>query len=224
MKRFTETTIWDQDWFLELPKEYKLFWFYIKDKCDHGGIFKPNCKQFSLLNECTINLSKSLEYFNKDKNRIEVLDNGNWLLTDYFVFQYGGTLNTSNRVHLSVNQLYIKNGVNMTSIRGLKEVKDGVKDKDINKDIDKPPKPIVVSNGRDSDEQILEWLNSEEYVMGFIRTLKMNKQLHREPEQIRKSSELFLNHLNQTDDVYKQLPKEYRKHFANWFNHKLKNV
>ena len=77
---------------------------------------------------------------------------------------------------------------------------------------------------RDSDSDILEWLNSEEYVMGFIRTLKMNKQLHRDKDQIRASTELFLNHLHQTDDLYKQKKAEYRRHFANWFNHKLKNL
>ena len=77
---------------------------------------------------------------------------------------------------------------------------------------------------RDSDEQILEWLNSEEYVMNFCKKLRINNEIHRGKESIRKSTELFLNHLHATDDLNKGRDSEYRKHFGNWYNHKLKNV
>ena len=40
-KRFTDTEIWEQDWFIDLPNKYKLLWNYIKDKCDNVGIWRP---------------------------------------------------------------------------------------------------------------------------------------------------------------------------------------
>lgn len=134
-KRFTATEIWDEDWFLEMPKEYKLFWFYLKDKCDHSGVFKVNIKVFNSLNECDINSEIAFELFNKGKKRIRKVNGSIWLLEDFFTFQYGQNLNQNNRVHQSVENQYRKLGVSLGSIRGLSVVKDRVKDKDKDKDM-----------------------------------------------------------------------------------------
>ena len=85
-KRYTDTNIWSEDWFIDMPLPYKMFWFYIKDNCDHAGIFKPNIKKYCLLNEVKIDLYKALEYLNSGKDRIRVLDNGHWLLEGFIVF------------------------------------------------------------------------------------------------------------------------------------------
>jgi len=136
MKRFTETNIWDEDWFLELPKEYKLFWFYLKDKCNHAGIWRPNKKLFEVMIEVNIDLKKAEEYFNKEKKRVEILKSGHWYILDFFVFQYGKILNPLNRVHKSIESIYNQEDIDLTSIRGLIDHKDGVKDKDKDKDKD----------------------------------------------------------------------------------------
>jgi hypothetical protein len=77
-----------------------------------------------------------LSLFNKDKKRIEILKNGKWLLIDFFYFQYGKKLNCNNRVHQSILNIYIDNEVNLTSIRGLEDFNDSLKDKDKDKDKD----------------------------------------------------------------------------------------
>lgn len=142
MKRFTETTIWDEDWFITMPANYKLLWIWIKDKCDHAGLWKPNLKNFEIING-EVDLDKAMEYFNTlDKERIRKLENGKFFLPGFFVFQYGKKLNNNNKVHQSVQKILNSNGVNLTSIRGLEEViesqdrgQEGVnltpKDKDI---------------------------------------------------------------------------------------------
>jgi uncharacterized phage protein (TIGR02220 family) len=138
-KRFTQTDIWDEDWYLDMPKEYKLFWFYLKDQCNHAGIWKPNIRLFNAIIGCKIDLNKALVFFNNGKERISVLNSGHWFINDFFVFQYGGTFNPQNRVHKSIECVYNHEGIVLTSIRGLKEVKDEdkgedkdrVKDKDI---------------------------------------------------------------------------------------------
>ncbi len=133
-KRFTDTEIWEEDWFLEMPPEYMLFFKFVKDRCDHAGIWKPNKRNFEMRTGKEINLEKALEFFNDEKERITVLKNGRWFLTGFIPFQYGTSLNLKNKVHQSINQLLIKNEVNMTSIRPLVEVKEGVKEKDKVKD------------------------------------------------------------------------------------------
>lgn len=146
MKRFTDTNIWDEDWFITMPSNYKLLWIWIKDKCDHAGLWKPNLKNFEIINGI-VDLDKAMEYFNTlDKDRIVKLENGKFFLPGFFVFQYGKKLNANNKVHQSVQKVLSSNGVDLTSIRGLEEViecshrglegvnqtpKDKEKDKDI---------------------------------------------------------------------------------------------
>ena len=134
-KRFISTAIWDEDWFLDMPAEYKLFWFYIISNCDFGGLFKVNLRSFCGLNGVKIDSDTALQYFNKDKQRIKVLDNQQvWFIEDFFAFQYGTTFNPENRVHASIEKLYLKYDLKMTSIRGLIDLKDRVKEKEKEKD------------------------------------------------------------------------------------------
>jgi len=133
-KRFFSTKIWDEDWFLDMPIEYRLFWFYILTSCDHAGIFKINLRSFCSLNGVKIDPPTALCLLNNGKQRIREINTTTWLVEDFFCYQYGETFNPGNRVHESIEKLYNSHGIKMTSIRGLKDLKDGVKDKDKDKD------------------------------------------------------------------------------------------
>lgn len=134
-KRFTATDIWEEDWFLEMPIEYKLFWYYMLATCDHAGLFKVNLKSFCRLNEVKLTSKAALQYFNNGKQRIREVSENLWLIEEFFVYQYGETFNANNRLHESILCLYQKNKIELTSIRGLKDLKDRVKDKDKVKEI-----------------------------------------------------------------------------------------
>ena len=149
-KRFTDTQIWSEDWFLDMPNEYKLFWYYMLSNCDHSGVYKVNLRSFCSLNGVKLSSIKALEYFNADKQRIRVLQDNVWLIEDFFVYQYGETFNSNNRVHESINKIYQKYNIDMTSIRGLKDHKDRVKDKD--KDIDKDKEKEIVQKKIDEEK------------------------------------------------------------------------
>ena len=137
-KRFISTAIWDEDWYLDMPPEYKLFWFYILSNCDFGGLFKVNLRSFCSLNGVTIKQEDALKYFNSGKRRIRVLDNQSvWFIEDFFVFQYGTTFNPGNRVHESIGKLYLNYGIKIDSIRGLLDLKDRVKEKEKDKEKEK---------------------------------------------------------------------------------------
>lgn len=135
-KRFTATEIWDEDWFLEMPNNYKLFWYYMLAQCDHAGIFRVNIKKFQIIiRDKKVTTETALKYFNNGKNRIRILTENRWFIEDFFTFQYGSTLNKNSKVHESIENIYNQANINLTSIRGLKDLKDRVKDKD--KDIKK---------------------------------------------------------------------------------------
>lgn len=133
-KRFSDTEIWSEDWFLEMPNEYKLFWFYMLSNCDHAGIFKVNLRSFSSLLEVKLTTTTALSLFNAGKERIRVINQSLWFIEDFFVYQYGTTFNTNNRLHESIEKIYTKYGIELTSIRGVLDLKHGVKDKDKDKD------------------------------------------------------------------------------------------
>jgi hypothetical protein len=133
-KRFFDTTIFEEDWFLEAPDGYSLFWFYMCARCDHGGIFKPNVALFNRTFQKDISKEKVFAFYNNDKERVRVLPNGRWFLEDFIVFQYGKTLTLTNPVHKSIVNLLALNEVSPTSIRGLIEVRESAKDEDKDKD------------------------------------------------------------------------------------------
>lgn len=133
-KRFTSTEIWEEDWFLEMPNQHKLFWFYMLSNCDHAGFYKVNLRSFCSLLEVKITSDEILNYFNKGKERITIVSDGLWFIIDFFAFQYGHTFNINNPLHKGVKKQLDKYEINLTSIRGLKEVNLTTKEKD--KEID----------------------------------------------------------------------------------------
>jgi hypothetical protein len=97
---------------------------------------------FEMLTGIRIDLNKFLSLVNNGKERIKELDDDKWYLTGFIYFQYGGILNENSRTHKSVinmlnhyNIIPYRVEVKLTSNRPLIEVKQGVKDKDKDKDI-----------------------------------------------------------------------------------------
>jgi hypothetical protein len=148
-KRFISTDIWDEDWFIDLPVDYMMFWFWITTKCDHAGFWKPNLNGFKRTTKKNISLTKALEYFNTEKIRILVLVNNHWFIKGFVPFQYGANLNANNHLHKSVRNLLTINNIspttfdlnltssspqvdlNLTSSSGVRTPKDKDKEKDI---------------------------------------------------------------------------------------------
>lgn len=151
-KRFTSTDIWQEDWFLELSKEYMLAWFYIKDNCNHAGIWRPNKRQLEFITNSKIDLNEFLSLLNSEKERVVVLEDGKWYLADFISFQYGNILNENNRVHASIVKELIASKIDTCnfevkerSIRPQDNPNQGVKDKDKDKD-----KELVKDIAKDS--------------------------------------------------------------------------
>jgi len=117
-KRFTDTDIWDQDWYVELPTKYKLFWNYIKDKCDNAGIWRPNIVIAQRIIGETINKNEFIQFVNSDKKRIIILPTGRWFLKDYFIFQYGDVFSPTSPVHRGAIRALVSNGIHPSEVIG----------------------------------------------------------------------------------------------------------
>lgn len=101
-KRLTDTGKWDDDWFLSLPNEYRLFWVYLCDKCDHAGVWRVNLKLASMLIEAPLTEKDARIHFN---DRILFMD-GYWFLKKFIPFQYGKLGNAA--VHVSAKKILEK--------------------------------------------------------------------------------------------------------------------
>lgn len=106
-KRFTDTQKYRKPFFRGLTATNKLFWDYLYHECDHAGVWIVD---FEIAKICiggekiTIG-AKTLDVFNKDEERIIVLDEGKkWFIPSFVEFQYG-ILNSKNNAHKSVMKI-----------------------------------------------------------------------------------------------------------------------
>lgn len=118
-KRFTDTDIWEQDWYIDLPNKYKFMWNYVKDKCDNVGIWRPNISILQKIVGEPLNINEFIQFINLDKERVKILSNGRWWVKDFFVFQYGNTFSPTSPVHKGALRQLVSNGVHPNEILGL---------------------------------------------------------------------------------------------------------
>jgi len=110
MKRFTETTLFDDPWFRKLPVHLKVFWEFLRAKCDNAGVWDPDLSLASFTIGAEITEKEILEHFNNGKERIEVLPNGKWFLPQFIEFQYG-ELKPQCYPHQKVRELVVRHGL-----------------------------------------------------------------------------------------------------------------
>lgn len=111
-KRFTETGKWGDQWFRELPIEYKIFWHYLCDQCDGAGVWKKDIGLASFYIGAQIDEEKALGLFNTpDKARIKPIGRDKWFILGFIEFQYGKQLSMESRPHIPVIALIEKYGL-----------------------------------------------------------------------------------------------------------------
>ena len=98
MKRFFETTKWDDPWYAGLDHKSKLVWEYLISKADNAGIWQPNLKLAEFQIGTVIDWDKSIKALEKN---LMVLPNGKWWITSLISFQYG-ELSGSSPMHKSI--------------------------------------------------------------------------------------------------------------------------
>jgi hypothetical protein len=108
MKRFTETSKWDDPWFCSLSPNAKLVWDYVLSKCDNAGVWAPNVGlanfQIGLTAPDWSAIVKEL-----GKN-VVVLPSLKWWIPSFIRFQFG-ELSDAAKVHQSVIKLLQGHGL-----------------------------------------------------------------------------------------------------------------
>ncbi len=103
MKRFTDTDIWDKEWFMKLSCKQKCLIRFIFDKCDAAGVWSANWTLASAYIGEKITERDLIPF----GNRIERLSDGKYFVPDFIEFQYG-TLSENCKPHTKIISLLKK--------------------------------------------------------------------------------------------------------------------
>lgn len=153
-KRFTDTDKWKKPFIKSLPTEYKIFWLFLLDECDHSGIWHVEMEVVEARLGIKLSLEKIRGFF---KEKIVEFDSGTKMfIPDFVSFQYG-VLNPENKAHRSVIGILNKYNL-MGLVSPLVGAKDKAKDMDMEKEKDKDTKEDLSENQKmhyDAEQLIL---------------------------------------------------------------------
>jgi hypothetical protein len=140
VKRFTETTKWEDGWFSELDPTHKLAWLMLLDRCDNAGVIdRPGRVMSALLGVMPFDWDEFRVNCNSEKERITELDNGKWWLTQFVGYQYKRGVSEASKQHGPIIDSIKKNGLPVHYLKNTQptpkeEVSDTSQDKDKDKD------------------------------------------------------------------------------------------
>lgn len=110
-RRFTDTNLWGRAWFHDLPLEFKIHFFYIKDKVNAAGVWEIVPHEFQFHTGTPLRLKEFVAALNgtgelvqtDDEKRVEILTGGKHLwLVKFCVFQYPSGLRENDNSHKGV--------------------------------------------------------------------------------------------------------------------------
>lgn len=107
MKRFCETTKWDDPWFRRLKPRYKSFIQFLWDRCDHTGVWVVDIELATTYVGEKIDPEEALKYFD---GRVVDMGNGKWLIPQFISFQYG-TLSPQCHPHRKILESLNRHGL-----------------------------------------------------------------------------------------------------------------
>lgn len=106
-KRFIDTGIFDDDWFMDLSKDSKILWIYFLTKCDHAGMLRLNEKLCRVQTDIK-DLCGVIEQLG---NRIVTVSEQLYFIPKFLQYQYPGFPNSKAKAQLSAIEILTKYGI-----------------------------------------------------------------------------------------------------------------
>ena len=144
-KRLTDTDKWKDDWYLKLSNDYKIIWQWLLDNCSHAGFCKRSLELLIMM--CKTNISEE-DLISAMKGRV-LCHKDYWFIPNFVKFQYSTLYSLKPAVVSVVKEIFLREasslipesfGNNYVIIEKsfenhLRTIKDKVKDKDTDKNI-----------------------------------------------------------------------------------------
>ena len=191
-KRFTDSEIWNKDWFLDLSIKQKLLVKFLFDNCDCAGFYEVS---YRTLRNC-FNEEITKEDF-KGLKQIRFINNETIFIEDFIKYQYNceiSELNPKFSVHRGIIKKLNKYGILGTLTKGLAnptyeglQVMDKDKDKDkdntISKQVDTTNlygEYLNVNLSKDQYGKLLSMCASEKLLNELLNSFSKNIEVGKE--------------------------------------------
>jgi hypothetical protein len=201
-KRFTDSNKWQDEWFMDLPAKYKLFYLYLLDNCDHAGIWKVNLRLACFHIGEDIDMAGIRTFFGE---KVSEFKEGYLFIKKFIQFQYGGLKNDS--VGKSVYKLLETNNL-LGAMEGLPSTCQGTKVKDKVKDKVK----VKEEGGMGGDWES----NKKSFLLDDGWKYKICTAKNLSKAYLEGMMQTFITDIELKED-YKS-NKELKSHFTNWLN------
>jgi len=213
-KRFTDTEIWDKEWFMELSPKLKCLVKYVRDKADLAGVWHPNWKLANLYVGESVTEQMLLEI--DGGKQFEKLANGKVNCIDFVVFQYG-KLSIKSPVHRKVMEILDGHEIGykypINRVQEEEEDKEEEKDKEKDKEKESGAKKtgafLPASNLKNINQLSKDLMANTEWVNLTCKTLSIDLAA------LTAKMIAFLQHLQLNNDTAKT-EKDFAKHFINF--------
>jgi len=119
-KRFIDTQLFDDPWFMDLSKDSKIFWIYLITKCNHAGIIELNERLFKFQTglKCLQTVIKELG------NRLVSVRDQYYFIPKFLDFQYPNFPNSKVKSQKSAMNILLKFNINIDNIQTVSEPLD----------------------------------------------------------------------------------------------------
>lgn len=165
-KRFYDTGLVDQEWYMNLSPKHKALYMHLLCKCDVAGVFEVNCRMMSayLNDEVTRE-----DVFGKFGGRTMALpgSDSKGILVDFVSFQCGGCLNPKVKAHQAILKRIAELNITVNDLQAWS--KHGLRlesgERTDQENMDNPKKRLRVSPVKDKSENDIEnmfecfWMN-----------------------------------------------------------------
>lgn len=114
-KRFYDTGLVDQEWYMNLSPKHKALYLHLLCKCDVAGVFEANYRMMSFYVNDTITED---DVFGSFGNRVVPLANSTskGIIVDFIGFQCGGCINPRVKAHQSILRRLKELGITVNDI------------------------------------------------------------------------------------------------------------
>jgi HNH endonuclease len=116
-KRFTDTEIWEKEWFMELSPKHKTLIMYLYSRCDAAGVWDINWGLASIF----IGDKVCAEDLHKIADHVSVMSHKKLFIPGFIKFQYG-KLSRDCKPHIPIYRLLEKHGIDVNEV----EMTEGV--------------------------------------------------------------------------------------------------
>lgn len=196
-KRMTDTDKWKKPFIKSLSPEYKLFWLYLLDDCDHAGIWHADFEVAELRLGLKLSQTKAEGLFSE---KVVLLDNGTkWFIPDFISFQYG-ELTEKNKMYRPVTLV-----LNKYNLMGHLSPINGVKDKEQVKDMVK-----------DKEDRHLEIKNDVEFKIEDCLLISLRDERWVSKNKVTREDLIHFNSVLEGRGQYNKKPIDYKSHYFNW--------